>query len=237
MHNIIHHKTLREEVADSIRKKILYHELEPGMRVTESEFAEQFGVSHGPIREALRQLEQEGLLVYTRNVGCSVRDLSLSEVTEALLMRGTYELTALRACKGNLSDNAFRKMEEVLDNMKKMDGSDYTESIIYDNEFHTVLICEANMPYLTKAWHSLDFATFFTFYRQTEDYSAVSDKQYRVHKALYDTYLEKDCAASCNAVYGHYKISVDKMLKGAQIDESAFPYSFDVINPNTGASV
>ena len=56
MKNIIHHKTLREQVADAIRKKILYHELEPGMRITESELATNFGVSHGPVREALRQL-------------------------------------------------------------------------------------------------------------------------------------------------------------------------------------
>lgn len=99
MKNIIHHKTLREQVADAIRKKILYHELEPGMRITESELAEKFGVSHGPVREALRQLEQEGLVVYTRNVGCSVRDISFQNVVEALLIRGSYELTAARACQ------------------------------------------------------------------------------------------------------------------------------------------
>ena len=108
MKNIIHHKTLREQVADAVRKKILHHELEPGMRITESELATQFGVSHGPVREALRQLEQEGLIEYTRNVGCSVRNVSLSVVIEALLIRGTYELSAARACAGTISDAAFK---------------------------------------------------------------------------------------------------------------------------------
>ena len=127
MKNIIHHKTLREQVADAIRKKILYHELEPGMRITESELAEKFGVSHGPVREALRQLEQEGLVVYTRNVGCSVRDISFQNVVEALLIRGSYELTAARACRGNISDKAFHEMADILESMKNMEMQETPE--------------------------------------------------------------------------------------------------------------
>ncbi len=231
MKNIIHHKTLREQVADAIRKKILYHELEPGMRITESELAEKFGVSHGPVREALRQLEQEGLVVYTRNVGCSVRDISFQNVVEALLIRGSYELTAARACRGNISDKAFHEMADILESMKNMDGSDFTEPIIFDNKFHTVLIHEAHMPYLTKAWNSLDFATFFTFYEQADHKDTVTMRQYNVHKEIYDIYLTRDCQAICDIISKHYKNSVEYMVKEKKIKEADFPFSFDIINP------
>ncbi len=227
MKNIIHHKTLREQVADAIRKKILRHELEPRMRITESELATEFGVSHGPVREALRQLEQEGLVEYTRNVGCSVRDISFSNVIEALLIRGSYELTAARACKGNLSDNALAEMVDVLESMKNMDTSDYTESIICDNEFHKILITESHMPYLVNAWNALDFATFFTFYGQAESCTSVAKRQYEIHKNIYDIFASRDFDAICDIICKHYRGSIDKMLKERNMTENDFPFSFD----------
>lgn len=90
------------------------------------------------------------------------------------------------------------------------------------------------MPYLTKAWHSLDFATFYTFYRQTDDYSVVSDKQYRVHKAIYDSYLSRDCAVICNTIYRHYKVSIEKLLGDNHMSDTNL--SFDIINPDMGVS-
>ena len=231
MKNIIHHKTLREQVADAIRKKILRHELEPRMRITESELATEFGVSHGPVREALRQLEQEGLVEYTRNVGCSVRDISFSNVIEALLIRGSYELTAARACKGNLSDNALAEMVDVLESMKNMDTSDYTESIICDNEFHKILITESHMPYLVNAWNALDFATFFTFYGQAENCTSVAKRQYEIHKNIYDIFASRDFDAICDIICKHYRGSIDKMLKERNMTENDFPFSFDMIKP------
>ena len=56
------YQTLRENVVDVIRMKILNHELVPGMRIIEQDISDELGVSRGPIREALRQLEQEGLV-------------------------------------------------------------------------------------------------------------------------------------------------------------------------------
>ena len=71
-------QTLREKVAEEIRLKILNQELTPGMRIIEQELSDELGVSRGPIREALRQLEQEGMIEYTRNIGCSVIVIPLS---------------------------------------------------------------------------------------------------------------------------------------------------------------
>lgn len=61
----LRYQTLRENVAKVIREKILNKELKPGMRIIEQNLSDELEVSRGPIREALRQLEQEGVVEYT----------------------------------------------------------------------------------------------------------------------------------------------------------------------------
>lgn len=73
----LRYQTLRENVTKVIREKILNRELQPGMRIIEQNLSEELEVSRGPIREALRQLEQEGVVEYTRNVGCSVKEITI----------------------------------------------------------------------------------------------------------------------------------------------------------------
>ena len=58
------YRTLRENVADEIRMKILNGDMKPGDKIIEQELASEFGISRGPVREALRQLEQEGMVEY-----------------------------------------------------------------------------------------------------------------------------------------------------------------------------
>lgn len=58
----LRYQTLRENVTKVIREKILNRELQPGMRIIEQNLSEELEVSRGPIREALRQLEQEGVV-------------------------------------------------------------------------------------------------------------------------------------------------------------------------------
>ena len=55
-------QTLRESITSAIRSKILTGELQPGVKLAEQKLAEEFGSSRAPIREALRQLEQEGMV-------------------------------------------------------------------------------------------------------------------------------------------------------------------------------
>ena len=76
------YRTLRENIADIIRKRIIYQELEPGQKIVEQDLAKEFKTSRAPIREALRQLENEGLIEYVRNAGCSVKEITLEEAVK-----------------------------------------------------------------------------------------------------------------------------------------------------------
>ena len=122
----LNYKTLRQEVVDEIRQRILTGDFQAGERIKENEMAQQLGVSRGPVREALRQLEQEGLVQYERNVGCSVAQVSGQDVYEICLLRATLEILAARLLqKGKSVQQALQQMQDCVGQMEQEDCDFY----------------------------------------------------------------------------------------------------------------
>ena len=134
----LRYQTLRENVAKVIREKILNKELKPGMRIIEQNLSDELEVSRGPIREALRQLEQEGVVEYTRNVGCSVKEITIKDLYEIYLLRSTYEILAVKLCGGQFEQEDIERMEEVLEHMKEL--KNYEEVVMCDNVLHSIFV-------------------------------------------------------------------------------------------------
>ena len=105
------YRTLRENIADIIRKRIIYQELEPGQKIVEQDLAKEFKTSRAPIREALRQLENEGLIEYVRNAGCSVKEITLEEMDNNPEMDSWIMKEFFRAC-GHGILRSCREMEK-----------------------------------------------------------------------------------------------------------------------------
>lgn len=114
------YKTLRESIVDIIRKRIINRELQPGQKIVEQELAKEFKTSRAPIREALRELENEGLVEYVRNAGCSVKEITFEESFEIYLMRANYEIMAVRLLGGKIPEETLQEMEEILERMKNL---------------------------------------------------------------------------------------------------------------------
>ena len=114
------YKTLRESIVDIIRKRIINRELQPGQKIVEQELAKEFKTSRAPIREALRELENEGLVEYVRNAGCSVKEITFEESFEIYLMRANYEIMAVRLLGGKIPEETLQEMEEILVHMKNL---------------------------------------------------------------------------------------------------------------------
>ena len=127
------YKTLRESIVDIIRKRIINRELQPGQKIVEQELAKEFQTSRAPIREALRELENEGLVEYVRNAGCSVKEITFEESFEIYLMRANYEIMAVRLLGGKIPEETLQEMEEILERMKNLDVDEY------DRCFHMII--------------------------------------------------------------------------------------------------
>lgn len=92
--SVIRFGHVQEAVVDGIRDMILNGQLKPGDRLRQDELATTFGVSAMPIREALRQLQAEGLVTFQPRRGAAVASLSLSEYEEIYRMREELEILA-----------------------------------------------------------------------------------------------------------------------------------------------
>ncbi len=80
-----------DELAGHLRQLIVFEHMPGGSKIREAELAEQFSTSRTPVREALKVIESEGLIIYERNKGYTVRTFSQQDIVEAYEMRALFE--------------------------------------------------------------------------------------------------------------------------------------------------
>jgi DNA-binding GntR family transcriptional regulator len=105
---------LRRQVLDELRQSIIAGRLAPGARLVERELTAMMGVSRTVVREALRQLESEGLISIIPNKGPVVRELTLEEAKDIYSIRAVLEGLAARRFVENASDNQIEKLQQAL---------------------------------------------------------------------------------------------------------------------------
>jgi DNA-binding GntR family transcriptional regulator len=108
-------KSLREKIYQTIRDKITYGELLPGERLIEVSLVKDFKTSRSPIREAIGQLEAEGLITREKNRGISVSKLSIKQVEEIYSIRELLESYATRL----MAEMATKKQAEYLGSLHR----------------------------------------------------------------------------------------------------------------------
>src|SRR5262245_10109218 len=123
--------------------------LKPGDRLLETELADRLGTSRTPVREAIRQLESDGLVVHVPRSRAAIRSLDYSEITELYEMRTVLECTAARLAARAASDVELIEMEALNAEMIQA-GSDIRRLYDLNREFHQVILNAARNRYLTR---------------------------------------------------------------------------------------
>lgn len=131
---------LRLQVLDGLRRAIIDGRLAPGARLTERELTEMMHVSRTVIREALRQLETEGLIANVPNKGPVVRALSLDEAKDLYTIRAVLEGLASRLFVQNATDADIKRLAQALDVVVgAYERGDAQEVLETKNRFYDVL--------------------------------------------------------------------------------------------------
>lgn len=134
---------------------LLAGRLQPGSRINEVEVAAAIGVSRGIVREALRGLEQEGLLYAVPRHGVFVRKLSSDEALEISEVRLALEVTAARRLTQSLTDEARETLEQRYTALERLVDEPFPARVRADLAYHEA-ICEcAGNTALLATWRSL----------------------------------------------------------------------------------
>lgn len=125
-----------QRVADTLRKQILLGELRPGARIMQEEVAASFGSSRLPVREALRILESEGLIVLKANSGAWVSKMDLAECQATYKLRERVEPLTLSESIPNLTSDDFARLDEIQREIEANHDVDHFLSL--DRELHLI---------------------------------------------------------------------------------------------------
>ena len=138
--NLNEYLPLRDIVFNTLREAILKGDFAPGERLMEKQLAERMGVSRTPIREAIRKLELEGLVIMVPRKGAEVASITDKDIIDVLEVRATLEALAVRlACK-KMSNLELNELVEVNEEFRIAAAKKDVETIIRkDVEFHDII--------------------------------------------------------------------------------------------------
>lgn len=157
MNFYLEQRTLSDDVAKIIRKMILNGTLKPGERLNQVQLAEQLNISRGPVREALKLLQNEGLIKHEINKGTYVTTLSMQDAYEIYTLRALLEAEAARLASTNLSEKDFQRLEELLDDFTRaFEQQDLEWEASCDIQFHNMIVQGSQHQRLIRMHKQLD---------------------------------------------------------------------------------
>ena len=138
--NLDDYKPLREVVFENIRKAIIEGVLKPGERLMEIQLSEQLGVSRTPVREAIRMLELEGLVVMLPRKGAYVANISKKDLMDILEVRVGLEGLAAYCATDRMTKDHIKKLETISKELEEAVYKNDVETMLAkDEEFHTLI--------------------------------------------------------------------------------------------------
>jgi DNA-binding GntR family transcriptional regulator len=150
-------KSLREQALSALRTAITSGELAPGRHLVETELSEMLQISRGTLREALRQLQQEGLLSAGPRGRLSVRHLNEKEIKDIFAVRAALESLAARTlCELPDRVRVIESLHLAIDAMETARDASLEERIESDMEFHRTLCRLTGNETLLHSWESLE---------------------------------------------------------------------------------
>lgn len=151
-------RTLGEHIAHQLRHAILTDQLKPGQRIKERHIAEIMQTSRGPVRDALRLLEREGLVVRYPHRGTFVARLTTQDAEEIHSLRVALEMLALDCAIKRATDEQLDELDKLVQTMSIQANRDYTrfEATDLDLEFHHTLCRISGHKRVLAAWETLN---------------------------------------------------------------------------------
>jgi DNA-binding GntR family transcriptional regulator len=197
--------TFASMVGERIRSNIIEGVLPPGTQLNEVELAAAFGVSRGPVREALQRLIQEGLLRSEPHRGVFVPVMTPEDVDDIYLVREAMETAAVRRIAGtSRAVSSYKTLDKVVRAMETAEKADDWNTVANrDLDFHTALVAAADSPRLVRMFTTVISETRLCLGVLSAAYDARGDLV-EEHRRISDLIRDNDAEGAVAVLKKHF---------------------------------
>ena len=203
--------SLAEEAAATLREFILLGKLEPGIAVPERNLAEALGISRTPLKEALRILENEGLIVYGPTRRPRVADPSLDELAQNLAVLGALEALSGELACAKATNDELEKVARLEESMRVADeDTNALEFFGWDMEFHTTIVESARNAPLLKTHRAYNARLWRARFISSNSRTA-RDRTLMQHADILAALQSRDSKACARCMRGHLESAISNI--------------------------
>ncbi|MBP6492301.1 MAG: GntR family transcriptional regulator [Clostridia bacterium] len=211
------HRPLREIVYEELRNLILTGKIKPGTRMMEIELAEDMGVSRTPIREAIRKLEKEGLVVIEPRKGAYASEVSIKDMEDILEVRANLEGLAAYYAAERMTDQDKQALKDTRELFKQaVEEGNMSEMISYDTKFHHMIVEASRNNHLIHMVEQLQELVLRFRYIYYKDFKR-AEEMIPEHNRIFDEIINGNGANARFEAFNH----IDK-LKDMIMHEETF---------------
>ncbi len=195
--------SLTDEIVDIIRERILKGEYRIGEKIKENQIASELRVSRTPIREAFKQLENEGLIDYIPNRGCFAKGFTQQDIEDLYAVRKALEILAVEWAVSRITQSQLEKLQEQSDLMEfYTNRRDCKKVLEINSDFHSVIYNATGSRFMAQVLRS-----YKEYIEQTRkaifDESDYLEEIFQEHRAVLEAIKAHDVEGAKEAMAKH----------------------------------
>jgi DNA-binding GntR family transcriptional regulator len=210
---ILQNRNLSDDAVKLLRKMILNGMLKPGERVNQVHLATRMNISRGPLREALRMLQKEGLVIHENNRGTFVTTLSEEDAWEIYTMRALLESKAAEIAINYMTEQEFDRLRSILEDLKQSTLENDLEKMMQcDMEFHHTIVRASRHQRLLQSHEQLSVQLGAMFLTMSNKVPVRVQKAIENHEILIEALKSEDPERVKTAFSDHYMNALKDLL-------------------------
>ncbi|SDL98354.1 transcriptional regulator, GntR family [Bacillus sp. OK048] len=219
MSRIIKPGPLHIQAYNIMKKQFLEGQYEPGERIIELQFAEKLGISRGPLREAIRMLMHDGLLIQDdRSV--HLFKPTLEDIIEVFQCREYLELLAVRLASKNMTGTLQQKLSLNIQNLREAVEKNSKKDIsAYDQEFHDLIIYASKNKQLIELMTKIQIKITYMRNNIFRNYHTRLDFTDE-HKSIFQALVDNDIAKAEEEMRNHIESNLNFIIQANNNDNS-----------------
>ncbi len=211
---------LRDVVFKTLRQEILTGKLKPGERLMEIQLANKLGVSRTPIREAIRKLELDGLVIMIPRRGAEVAQITLKDLKDVMEVRCALDVLAIELACERMERDERNKLYQACENFREAVKTKDTRKLAEaDVAFHDAIVLSTGNTRLIQLVSNLSEQMYRYRFEYLKDATSHEMLQ-QEHMEMYQSILKKDKAAAASVVRKHINNQEEAIIKQLQLEKS-----------------